>query len=70
MRKWDGKPTSVLNARVRELQGKTTTKGDSTRKIAAPISKQSRRANLISDHLEETPEPILREVGNGYSDQN
>lgn len=32
MRKWDGKPTSVLNARVRELRGKTTTKGDSTRK--------------------------------------
>ncbi|KAM9591231.1 uncharacterized protein ACIBXB_006104 [Morphnus guianensis] len=70
MRKWDGKPTSVLNARVRELRGKTTTKGDSTRKNAAPVSKQSRRADLISDPLEGTSEPILQEVSTGYSDQN
>ena len=59
MRKWDGKPTSVLHARVRELRGKNTTKGDSTRKNAAPVSKQSRRADLISDPLEGTSEPIL-----------
>ena len=59
MRKWDGKPTSVLNARVRELRGKTPIKGDSTRKNAAPVSKQSRRADFISDPLEGTSEPIL-----------
>jgi len=35
MRKWDGKPTSSLEARVRELRGKTITKGDSVRKNAA-----------------------------------
>jgi len=33
MRKWDGKPTSSLEACVRELQGKTITKGDSSRKM-------------------------------------
>ncbi|XP_049650026.1 uncharacterized protein LOC126035459 isoform X2 [Accipiter gentilis] len=62
MRKWDGKTTLVLNARVHELRGKTTTKGDSTRKNAAPVSKQGIRADFISDPLEGTSEPILREV--------
>ncbi|GAB0208015.1 hypothetical protein GRJ2_003267200 [Grus japonensis] len=38
MRKLDGKPTSTLEARVCELQGKTITKGDSSRKIAVPVS--------------------------------
>jgi len=38
MRKWDGKPTSSLEAQVHELQGKTITKGDSVRKNAAPLS--------------------------------
>ena len=33
MRKWDGKPTSSLEARVRELRGKTITKGDSLGKM-------------------------------------
>ncbi|XP_049649580.1 uncharacterized protein LOC126035259 isoform X2 [Accipiter gentilis] len=70
MKKCDGKPTSVLNARVHELRGKTTTKGDSTRKNAAPVSKQSRRADFISDPLEGTSEPILREVNTEYSNQN
>ena len=59
MRRWDGKHTLVLNARVCELRGKTTTKGDSTRKNAGPVSKQSRRADLISDPLEGNSEPIL-----------
>jgi len=39
MRKWDGKPTLTLEARVRELQGKTITKGDSSRKNVAPLSR-------------------------------
>jgi len=38
MKKWDGKPTSTLEAQVRELRGKTITKGDSVRKNAAPVS--------------------------------
>ncbi|GAB0183396.1 hypothetical protein GRJ2_000804900 [Grus japonensis] len=38
MRKWDGKHTSTLQADVHELQGKTITKGDSSRKNAAPVS--------------------------------
>ncbi|KAM6366561.1 uncharacterized protein FN964_002630 [Alca torda] len=36
MRKWDGQPTSILRTRVQELQGRTTTKGDPSRKSAAP----------------------------------
>ena len=66
MRKWDRKPTSVLDARVRELKGKTTRKGDSSRKDAAPVSRQSRRA---SDPLEGTSKSFLQEVSNKYSDQ-
>jgi len=38
MRKWDGKPSSSLEARVCELRGKTINKGDSVRKNAAPVS--------------------------------
>jgi len=58
MRKWDGKPTSTPETRVRELQGKTITKGDSSRKNAAPVSSrqfstQSGKPDLISDPLEE-----------------
>ncbi|GAB0208577.1 hypothetical protein GRJ2_003323400 [Grus japonensis] len=38
MRKWNGKPTLILQARVHELQGKTVIKRDSSRKDAAPVS--------------------------------
>lgn len=38
MRKWNGKPTSALEAQVLELQEKTITNKGSSRKIAAPIS--------------------------------
>ena len=72
MKKWDGKPTLVLDARVHELKGKTTRKGDSSRKDAAPVSskqfpRQSRRA---SDPLEGTSKSFLQEVSNEYSDQD
>jgi len=55
--KWDGKPTSNLEAGVHESQGKTMTNGGSSRKIAAPVSsgqfpRQSRKADLISDPVE------------------
>ncbi|KAK4830950.1 hypothetical protein QYF61_014409 [Mycteria americana] len=46
MRKWDGKPTSALEARVRELQGKPVTQAGSSRKIAAPVSSGQGRTHL------------------------
>ncbi|KAK4806844.1 LOW QUALITY PROTEIN: hypothetical protein QYF61_012565 [Mycteria americana] len=75
MRKWDGKPTSTLEARVRELQGKTITKGGSSRKIAALVSsgqfpRQSRRADLTPDFNEGTPDSYIQEVVNEYCDQD
>ncbi|KAK4813534.1 hypothetical protein QYF61_009577 [Mycteria americana] len=74
-RKWDGKPTLTLEARVRELQGKTITQGGSSRKIAAPVPsghfpRQSRRAALTPDFDEGTPDSYLQEVGNEYYDQD
>ncbi|KAK4807223.1 LOW QUALITY PROTEIN: hypothetical protein QYF61_024343 [Mycteria americana] len=75
MRKWDGKPTSTLEARVRELQGKTITKGGSSRKIAAPVSsgqfpRQSQRADLTLDFNEGAPDSYVQEMGNEYYDQD
>ncbi|KAK4821934.1 hypothetical protein QYF61_004938 [Mycteria americana] len=75
MRKWDGKSTSTLEARARELQGKTITKGGSSRKIAAPVSseqflRQSRRADLTSDLNKGNFYLHLQEVGNEYYDQD
>jgi len=74
MRKWDGKPTLTLDAEVRELQGKTITKGDSSRKNVAPVSRgqlsrQSRKLDLTSDRLKGTSKSFLQEVSNKYSDQ-
>ncbi|XP_074696051.1 E3 ubiquitin-protein ligase AMFR isoform X2 [Strix aluco] len=70
MRKWDGKSTLTLEARVRELQGKTITKGGSSRKIAAPASsgqfpRQSRRADLN----EGTSDSYFQVVSRKYYDQ-
>uniref|UniRef100_A0A8C0FKI1 E3 ubiquitin-protein ligase AMFR n=1 Tax=Bubo bubo TaxID=30461 RepID=A0A8C0FKI1_BUBBB len=70
MRKWDGKSTLTLEARVRELQGRTITKGGSSRKIAAPASsgqfpRQSRRADLN----EGTSDSYLQVVSRKYYDQ-
>ncbi|KAK4823308.1 hypothetical protein QYF61_000521 [Mycteria americana] len=66
MRKWDGKSTSTLEARVRELQGKTIMQGGSSRKIAAPVSSgqfptQSRRADPTSDINKGTSDSYLQE---------
>ncbi|KAM9591500.1 uncharacterized protein ACIBXB_006301 [Morphnus guianensis] len=65
MRKWDGKPTSVLDARVRELREKATRKEDSSWKAAAPVSREqsprrSRWADPISDPLEGTSDSRVR----------
>ncbi|KAM6364484.1 uncharacterized protein J5M81_015745 [Pluvialis apricaria] len=75
MRRWDGQPTSSLRARVCELQGRTITKGDPSRKSAAPVSsrqipRQSRRPDLTSDPLEGTSKSFLQQVSNGYYDQD
>ncbi|KAK4815594.1 hypothetical protein QYF61_004809, partial [Mycteria americana] len=72
MRKWDGKPTSTLEARVPELQGKTITKGGSSRKIAVPVSsgqfpRQSRRADLTPDLNEGTAKIADPNWPRGYS---
>ncbi|XP_026712425.1 E3 ubiquitin-protein ligase AMFR isoform X1 [Athene cunicularia] len=70
MRKWDGKSTVTLEARVRELQGKPITKGNSSRKIVASASsrqfpRQSRRANLN----EGTSDSYLQVVSRKYYDR-
>jgi len=75
MRKWDGKPTSSLEARVRELRGKTITKGDSARKNAAPVSSSqlSRPGgwfDLDSDPLEGTSQSFLQQMSSKFSDQD
>jgi len=75
MRKWDGKPTSSLEARVRELWGKTITKGNSVRKNAAPVSssqlsRPGRQIDLDSDPLEETCKSFLQQVSSKFSDQD
>ena len=75
MRMWDGKSTSTLEARVCELQGKTNTKGGSSRKIAAPVPseqfpRQSRRADFTSDLNKGTFDSHLQEVSSGYYDQD
>ncbi|GAB0206846.1 hypothetical protein GRJ2_003150200 [Grus japonensis] len=75
MRKWDGKPTSTLQARVRELQGKTVVKRDSSRKNAAPVStgqspRPSERPDCTSDPLEGTSKSFLQEVSSEYDEQD
>ena len=76
MRKWDGKPTSALQARVCELQGKTITKGDSVlSKNAAPVSssqlsRQGRQFHLDYNPLEWTSKSFLQQVSSKFSDQD
>jgi len=75
MRKWDGKPTSSLEARVRELRGKTVTKGDCARRNAAPVSsgqlsREGRQFDLDFDPLEGTAKSFLQQVSSIFSDQD
>ncbi|GAB0208642.1 ubiquitin carboxyl-terminal hydrolase 4 [Grus japonensis] len=75
MRKWDGKPTSTLRARVHELQGKTAVERDSSRKNAAPVSSRqsprpSGRITLTYDPLEGTSKSFLQEVSSEYDEQD
>jgi len=75
MRKWDGKPTSRLEARVRKLRCKAITKEDSVRKSAAPVSssqlsRPGRQFDLDSDPLEGTSKSFLQQVSSKFSDQD
>ncbi|GAB0202683.1 hypothetical protein GRJ2_002733900 [Grus japonensis] len=75
MRKWDGKPTSTLRARVHELQGKTAVQRDSSRKNAAPVStgqppRSSERPDRTYDPLEGTSKSFLQEVSSDYDEQD
>ncbi|GAB0195079.1 ubiquitin carboxyl-terminal hydrolase 4 [Grus japonensis] len=75
MRKWDGKPTSILRARVRELQGKTAVQRDSSRKNAAPVStgqppRSSGRPDCTYDPLEGTSKSFLQEMSSEYDEQD
>ncbi|GAB0206837.1 hypothetical protein GRJ2_003149300 [Grus japonensis] len=75
MRKWDGKPTSTLRARVHELQGKTAVQRDSSRKNAAPVStgqspRSSGRPDRTYDPLEGTSKSFLQEVSSEYDEQD
>jgi len=75
MRKWDGNPTSSLEARLRELRGKTITKGDSLRKNATPVSSSQHsrpgtQFDLDSDPLEVTSKSFLQQVSSKFSDED
>ncbi|GAB0193850.1 hypothetical protein GRJ2_001850300 [Grus japonensis] len=75
MRKWDGKPTSTLQAQVHELQGKTVIKRDSFRKNAAPVSsgkppRLSERPDRTYDPPEGTSKSFLQEVSSEYDEQD
>jgi len=60
---------------VRELRGKTITKGNTVRKNAVPVSssqlsRPGRQFDLDSDPLEETSESVLQQVSGKFSDQD
>jgi len=74
MRMWDGKPTSSLEARVRELQGKAITKSNTSRKNATPVSssqlsRPGRQFDLDSDLLEGNSKSFLQQVSSKFSEQ-
>jgi len=60
---------------VCELRGKTITKGDSSRKNAAPVSsgqlsRPGRQFDIASYPLEGTAKSFLQEMSNKFSDQD
>ncbi|RMC19940.1 hypothetical protein DUI87_03507 [Hirundo rustica rustica] len=73
MRKWDGKPTSSLAARVHELKRETPTTRSSSRVNAAPVSQAQNsrqyRKDDMTDPLEGTSGTYLQEKSNVYHDQ-
>ncbi|XP_066054678.1 uncharacterized protein [Chamaea fasciata] len=73
MRKWDGKPTSSLAARVRELKRETPTTKSPSRINVAPVSRAQNsrryRNDDMTDPLERTSETYLQEKSNVCHDQ-
>ncbi|RMC09838.1 hypothetical protein DUI87_13625 [Hirundo rustica rustica] len=73
MRNWDGKPTSSLAARVRELKRETPTTKSSSRVNAAPISQSQNsrwyRKDDMTDPLKGTLGTYLKEESDVYHDQ-
>ncbi|TRZ13832.1 hypothetical protein HGM15179_013267 [Zosterops borbonicus] len=71
MKKWDGKPTSALAARVRELKRGTPTTRSPSRIKVAPVSQNSRRYRNddMTDPLEGTSETYVQEENNVCHDQ-
>ncbi|GAB0209210.1 hypothetical protein GRJ2_003386700 [Grus japonensis] len=68
-------PNNAQLLTVHELQGKTVTKGDSSRKNAAPLSsgqppRASERPNHTYDPLEGTSKSFLQEVSSEYDEQD
>ena len=43
MKKWHKKPTSVLQARIKELQDRSTTKVKSSKRVIAPVAVDNQR---------------------------
>ena len=69
MRKWDGEPTWGLEARVQDLQGKTTARKHPSRKTTAPVSVgQGRRADHTFDPDEGTSVLQSQQSSNEDSD--
>ncbi|TRZ13650.1 hypothetical protein HGM15179_013466 [Zosterops borbonicus] len=71
MKKWDGKPTSSLAARVRELKRRTPTTRSPSRIKVAPVSQNSRwyRNDDMTDPLEETSKTYIQKKNNVCHDQ-
>ena len=67
MKKWDGKPTYLLEKQVCELEGRTSTECGPIRRNAAPVSsnqvpKWSRKVNFAHDPMRRTPDLYSQEV--------
>lgn len=62
MRKWNGKPTTMLEEQVHELQGKTGGSQESSARVSS--GQFPRWGRRVSDLLVETSNSYLQEVNN------
>ena len=60
MRRWDGKPTSALEERVRELKRRTKGKDDHSMKAAASVSGE--QLPRWSGRADFTPAPVIKKT--------
>lgn len=69
MKRWDGKPTSALEAQVAELKVGNAHRGSSTRRDVAPVShSQASRHNKREDDVSNLLERISRIYAQGGND--